>query len=337
MLPITSEELEPLSTFPFPTLSIKDKPLSTGEFHVYLAGPFFNIGQRWLLEESLGALQAIGLKVFSPLHEIGLGDSHEVAQQDLDGLRRSRALFALVDGLDAGTMLEVGYARSLGKSVVVLAESTAVEPMLSHALAMMSRSFSSFDKEAAKYFNDVKPLLLFEKYRGRRVIFGPVLEDWRNKVANRPNRCGSRIRCGGFAEKHRGRSKGGARTGSKPGNMTGERSGLGMLTAPTPRKLSAAHEKDKAARLGQRARAAISAAYRLPAAAFSSGGLGSRNPGPTGHRPLTSQRRRREIEHARNFIFSSFFHRLLMLQLIIVLYIRPMPGNFLKPWDNRTW
>jgi hypothetical protein len=129
VLPITSDELEPGDKFPFRMLSIKDEPLRVGEFHVYLGGPFFNIGQRWLLEESLGALRAMGLRVFSPLHEIGLGDAREVAPQDLDGLRRSRVLFGLVDGLDAGTIFEIGYARSLGKPVVVLAESTAEEPL----------------------------------------------------------------------------------------------------------------------------------------------------------------------------------------------------------------
>jgi hypothetical protein len=32
----------------------------------------------------------------------------------------------------------------------------------------------TFDREVAKYFNDDKPLLPFEKYRRRRVIFSPV-------------------------------------------------------------------------------------------------------------------------------------------------------------------
>lgn len=35
----------------------------------------------------------------------------------------------------------------------------------------------TFGKEVAKYFNDDKPLLLFEKYCRRRVIFSPV--GWR--------------------------------------------------------------------------------------------------------------------------------------------------------------
>jgi hypothetical protein len=36
---------------------------------------------------------------------------------------------------------------------------------------------ATFGKEVAKYFNDDKPLLPFEKYRRRRVIFSPV--GWR--------------------------------------------------------------------------------------------------------------------------------------------------------------
>jgi Nucleoside 2-deoxyribosyltransferase/pfkB family carbohydrate kinase len=129
VLPIASEEFDPTSAFPFATLSIKNKPLSEEEFHIYLAGPFFNIGQRWLLEESLLAFRGMGLRVFSPLHEIGMGEAHQVAAKDIDGLRRCRAVFALVDGIDAGTIFEVGYARSLGKPVVALAESTTEEPL----------------------------------------------------------------------------------------------------------------------------------------------------------------------------------------------------------------
>lgn len=75
------------------------------------------------------ALRAMGLRVFSPLHEVGLGQAHEVAPRDLDGLRSSRAVFALIDGLDPGTIFELGYARSLEKPVVVLAESASDESL----------------------------------------------------------------------------------------------------------------------------------------------------------------------------------------------------------------
>jgi len=71
----------------------------------------------------------LGLKVFSPLHEVGIGDGEQVAPQDIDGLRRSRTVLALIDGLDAGTVFEVGFARSLQKPVVIFAQSTAEEPL----------------------------------------------------------------------------------------------------------------------------------------------------------------------------------------------------------------
>jgi nucleoside 2-deoxyribosyltransferase len=96
---------------------------------VYLAGPFFNIGQRWLVEESRLALLGMGLRVFSPLHDVGMGHAQEVAPKDIEALKVSRSVLALVDGLDAGTLFEIGYARCLGRPVIVLAQSTPEEPL----------------------------------------------------------------------------------------------------------------------------------------------------------------------------------------------------------------
>jgi nucleoside 2-deoxyribosyltransferase len=81
------------------------------------------------VEESRLALQGMGLHVFSPLHEVGMGRAHDVAPKDIEGLKASRAVLALVDGLDTGTVFEIGYARSLDKPVVVLAQSTPEEPL----------------------------------------------------------------------------------------------------------------------------------------------------------------------------------------------------------------
>ncbi len=90
---------------------------------IYLAGPFFDLAQRWLVEEALERLQALGAPVFSPLHDVGTGrPAQETAAADLEGLDRCAALLALLDGADPGTLFEVGYARARGKPVVVLAE-----------------------------------------------------------------------------------------------------------------------------------------------------------------------------------------------------------------------
>jgi hypothetical protein len=129
VLPIASEELEPAGGFPFPPLGLATEPLRSSEYHVYLAGPFFNIGQRWLIDESRMALRGMRLRVFSPLHDVGLGSGQDVAPKDIEGLEQSRAILALIDGLDAGTIFEIGYARSMGKPVIALAESTHEEPL----------------------------------------------------------------------------------------------------------------------------------------------------------------------------------------------------------------
>lgn len=89
---------------------------------VYLAGPFFDLAQVWMVEEARRNLLESGLKVFSPVHEIGYGNAEQVVQQDLDAIQASDIVFAITDGLDAGTMYEIGYARALGKPVVVYSE-----------------------------------------------------------------------------------------------------------------------------------------------------------------------------------------------------------------------
>lgn len=100
-----------------------DRPL------VYLAGPFWTLPQVWLLNESRRCLEGQDLGVFSPLHEVGLLSDNPTAEQvaavaraDLSGLERAAAVFALLDGLDPGTLFEVGYARSRGIPVVGFAE-----------------------------------------------------------------------------------------------------------------------------------------------------------------------------------------------------------------------
>ena len=65
----------------------------------------------------------MGFNVFSPIHEIGLGPPKIVAPADLYELERSGLVVALLDGLDAGTLFEVGYARARAIPVIGIAES----------------------------------------------------------------------------------------------------------------------------------------------------------------------------------------------------------------------
>jgi nucleoside 2-deoxyribosyltransferase len=93
-----------------------------GRGRIYLAAPFFDIAQRWLVEEARSHLRALGADVFSPLHDVGIGRPEDVAPRDLAGLRDCDAVLAIATGLDVGTIYEIGYARAKSKPVVVLAQ-----------------------------------------------------------------------------------------------------------------------------------------------------------------------------------------------------------------------
>ena len=99
------------------------------EGSVYLASPFFTIGQRWLVDESRRHLHQFGLDVFSPVHDVGPGPAEEVAPADLKALDESDVVFAILDGLDSGTLFEVGYALARGKPVYCLAQTVSDEDL----------------------------------------------------------------------------------------------------------------------------------------------------------------------------------------------------------------
>lgn len=84
---------------------------------VYLAGPFFTLAERRLVEMARSGLCDAGAAVFSPLHDVGRGGD-EVAGVDLKGLGKSHAVLALLDGADPGTLFETGWATRAGIPVV---------------------------------------------------------------------------------------------------------------------------------------------------------------------------------------------------------------------------
>ncbi|MGN6194991.1 MAG: PfkB family carbohydrate kinase [Ginsengibacter sp.] len=94
---------------------------------VYLAGPFFTYAERWLIDQVRTCLKDIRLDVFSPWHDIGHGDASEVVGKDIKGLEESKLVFAIIDGLDSGTLFEVGYAVSKNIPVIAYVENESVE------------------------------------------------------------------------------------------------------------------------------------------------------------------------------------------------------------------
>lgn len=107
----------------------RTEPRVVPNSQVYLAGPFFTTGQQWLVDEAREAFLELGFKVFSPVHDVGRGGPDEVVNADLAGLEESTLLFALLDGLDSGTIFEVGYACARGIPVVGVAEALTEHPL----------------------------------------------------------------------------------------------------------------------------------------------------------------------------------------------------------------
>lgn len=105
-----------LRNVPYPRASYSAK-------RVYVAAPFFDLGQRRALEDVIEHLRLLGHEPVSPLHVVGSGgDPSEIAEADIGLLRASDIVFAMLDGADAGTLFEVGYARALEKPVVAYGE-----------------------------------------------------------------------------------------------------------------------------------------------------------------------------------------------------------------------
>lgn len=107
----------------------KKLPLKACRDQVYLAGPFFTMAQRWLINEARRSLRGAGLTVLSPFHDIGHGPAEFVGPADVAALKKSDAVFAILDGLDSGTVFEIGFARAIGKSVYVFSQNVAEEDL----------------------------------------------------------------------------------------------------------------------------------------------------------------------------------------------------------------
>lgn len=107
----------------FQPLIIKDFPKG----NIYLAGPFFTFTERWLIDQVRTVLQSMHLSVSSPWHDIGHGIASDVVPKDIEALEKSNLIFAVIDGLDSGTLFEVGYAVKMKIPVIAYVENETKE------------------------------------------------------------------------------------------------------------------------------------------------------------------------------------------------------------------
>ena len=112
---LTVKALNDLTMRPVKT----DKTLSSP---IYLAGPFFTMADKLMLKETKYAFHSMDVPFFSPIDEVGIGTPSYVYKGDIEGLENCSAVFANICGLDTGTIYEIGYARAIGKPVVLFAQ-----------------------------------------------------------------------------------------------------------------------------------------------------------------------------------------------------------------------
>ncbi len=94
------------------------KPNNIQEKQIYLAAPFFSIAELILVDKIRSAFIDFGVKVFSPFHDIGLGDDETIAKKDLEGIKNSDIIFAVFDNLDSGTLIESGFSIAMDKKII---------------------------------------------------------------------------------------------------------------------------------------------------------------------------------------------------------------------------
>jgi nucleoside 2-deoxyribosyltransferase len=113
-------------------------PRKLEETSVYLAGPFFTAAERLWLDVLEGMIEELGFKLVSPRRDVGLvgpaapaDEARKVGRRDLLEIDRADLVVANIDGRDAGTLIEVGYASSKSKPVFILdtRPGLPVEPM----------------------------------------------------------------------------------------------------------------------------------------------------------------------------------------------------------------
>ena len=130
-------------------MSSKNTRGPVGELTVYLAGGFHSGWQRKILA-------SVPTLLYLDPSEHGLTDPVRYTKWDLDAIRRSDVVFAYLEATNpAGyaLALEVGFAKGLGKTVILVDEKSSIDDQSARHLSMVraasDAAFSSLDEGVA--------------------------------------------------------------------------------------------------------------------------------------------------------------------------------------------
>ena len=127
---------------------------------VYLAGPFFTAAEQLWLDVLERMIEELGFTLVSPRRDVGVvepdadaSEAREVGQRDLLEIERCDFVVANIDGHDAGTLVEVGYAASKSKPVFALSTRLGlpIEPMTLATATAIARTPGQLLAEVTKW------------------------------------------------------------------------------------------------------------------------------------------------------------------------------------------
>jgi nucleoside deoxyribosyltransferase len=161
------------------TFSLLDATVSAicenkSHYDFYFASPFFSEEQIEREEALKGILRSFGFSVFSPKEAFVLSpdasqeERADVFQMNCETIKNSRAVFAITDGKDIGTIWEAGYAYALKKPIVYFAETLGnnkFNVMLSQSGNIVFTDRSMLKKE-----------LITKAIEGKRYRFTGIIE-----------------------------------------------------------------------------------------------------------------------------------------------------------------
>ncbi len=120
----------------------------------YIAGPLFDEGERWFIEQVESVVAELGITTFLPHRDNPPKDEHNIAEifaNDRRGIDECDVVVANLNGIttDDGTAWELGYAFAEGKYIVGLHtdwrsrfQHETVNLMLQCSMNHMARSVS---------------------------------------------------------------------------------------------------------------------------------------------------------------------------------------------------
>ena len=93
---------------------------------IYIAGPLFNMHERWYLDRIAEALETAGYRTFLPHRDAGLvklasyEERYRIFHADISALQACDVCVALLTGADhdSGTSAELGYLYALNKPCI---------------------------------------------------------------------------------------------------------------------------------------------------------------------------------------------------------------------------